>query len=490
VTRILHAVPRPLSALLGAVFVVAMTWALFTPPWQSPDETQHFAYVQTLGERFVLPGDRSHHPLSREQALADNASRSGREARIPGVEWDGGAFDRWRRAASALPAEARRDGGGPNAAAANPPLYYGYEAIAYGATSATSIFGRLYAMRVWSALLLLVTTTAAWLLAGELLGRSRQLQLTAAAVVGLAPMTTFMTASVNPDAMLYALWSLALWLGVRILRRGLSAPDAAALFAVCGLAVTIKATSYALLPAALLVLAVGAWRLRRGLRPLAVAVALAALAFAVPAGGWLIAARALSRPAVNQITAQTESDVVVPYHARPPFNPRGFVSYLRQYYLPNAARRALFPSTLPVFSVWFKGALGTFGWRQFRLAPVVFFLLAPLCLAALVAAALAVARGRVARDWPIIAFLALAVVGLLLVLHVTEYRIIFVSKLRDDFNQGRYLLPLVSLGGVLVAAALSGLRPRPRAHAIAALLGGLVLLQALSLGTVAEWFYG
>jgi 4-amino-4-deoxy-L-arabinose transferase-like glycosyltransferase len=491
VTRILRAVPRPLIALLAAVLVTAMTWALFTPPWQSPDETQHFAYAQTLAERFVLPGDRSRHPLSSEHELADNASRSGREARIPGVEWSAAAFGRWRRAAARLPRGARRDGGGPNAAAANPPLYYGYEAIAYRAAAGTSIFGRLYAMRVWSALLLLVTTTATWLLAGELLGRSRPLQLAAGAVAGLAPMTTFMTASVNPDAMLYALWSLALWLGVRILRRGLNAVDAVALLAVCGLAVTVKATSYALLAPVLLVLAVSAWRQRRrARRALAAAVALAALAFAVPAGGWLIAARALSRPAVNQITAQTESDVIVPYHAHPPFNARGFLSYLRQFYLPSAARGALFPHTLPVYSAWFKGALGTFGWRQFRLAPAVFFLLAALCLAALVAAAVAVARGRVGLDWQTAAFLSLAVLGLLVVLHLTEYRIIFLAKERDDFNQGRYLLPLVSLGAVTVAAALSGLRGRGRAHAVAALLGGLVVLQALSLGTVAEWFYG
>jgi len=90
-----------------------------------------------------------------------------------------------------------------------------------------------------------------------------RIQLAAAATAGLVPMTAFMSASVNPDALLYALWSLALWLGVRILKRGLTLTDAAGLFAVVGLAVTAKATSYALVPAAVLVLAIGLWRLRR-----------------------------------------------------------------------------------------------------------------------------------------------------------------------------------------------------------------------------------
>src|SRR5207253_6121555 len=47
-----------------------------------------------------------------------------------------------------------------------------------------------------------------------------------------------------------------------VLGRGLRLPEAIALFAAVGLAVTTKATSYALLPAALLVLAVGLARLQ------------------------------------------------------------------------------------------------------------------------------------------------------------------------------------------------------------------------------------
>ena len=41
----------------------------------------------------------------------------------------------------------------------------------------------------------------------------------------------------------------------------------------------------------------------------------------------------------------------------------------------------------------------------------------------------------------------------------------------------------------MAAAAVSLLRPHRRAHAVGALLAGLVTLQLLALGTVAEWFY-
>jgi 4-amino-4-deoxy-L-arabinose transferase-like glycosyltransferase len=484
-------VPRPLLALWGVLVVVTVAWALFLPPWQSPDESQHFAYAQTLAERFQLPGDRTRKTISTEQGLADNRSRTGREGRIPGAEWRSQAFAAWQREQARLPASARRDGGGRNTAAANPPLYYLYVALPYRVFDGSSIFGRLLAMRLWSGLLLLVTATATWLLAGELLGRSRTLQLAAAATAGLVPMTAFMTASVNPDGLLYAMWSVVVWLGVRVLRRGLGPADAAGLCAALGLAVTTKATSYALVPAVVLALVIGLWRLRRrALRVALVAALVAVAAFAVPAGTWVLAARSLNRPTVNQVTTATDTDTGVPLKPRNSFNISGFFSYVRQFYVPNpSSNGALFPSTLPAYSVWFKGAWGVFGWRQLRLAPAVFLVLLGLSLAVLVGAGVAIARGRVALDLPTVAFLVLAAAGLLLVLHVTEYRVIFVAKERGDFNQGRYLLPLVSLGGVAVAAALSLLGPRRRALGVGTLLGLLFTLQLLALGTVAEWFY-
>src|SRR5207244_904576 len=167
-----------------------------------------FAYAQSVAERFALSGDRTRKTLSTEQGLADNRSRSGREGRIPGTEWRPEAFAAWQEKQSKLPASARSDGGGRNTAAANPPLYYLYVALPYRVFEGSSILGRLTAMRIWSGLLLLVTATATWLLAGELLGRSRTLQLAAAAPAGLAPVTTSLAASVNHDARPHALWGL------------------------------------------------------------------------------------------------------------------------------------------------------------------------------------------------------------------------------------------------------------------------------------------
>jgi hypothetical protein len=56
-------------------------------------------------------------------------------------------------------------------------------------------------------------------------------------------------------------------------------------------------------------------------------------------------------------------------------------------------------------------------------------------------------------------------------------------------NQGRYLLPLVGVAGLVVAQALRGLGPRWRPYGVAAVIGGPLVLQLFSLGLVLDRFY-
>lgn len=162
-------VPVPLVALLGAVAIIGVAWAFFVPPWQSPDETTHFAYVETLAERFALPGDAKRPPYSTDQLLAISRSNADQVAAVPATkpEWSKAAYESWRKASDKLGEPSRKNGGGPISSSSNPPAYYLYAAIPYRIAHGGNIFDRLYLMRLWSVLLLLVTTTATWLLAGS-----------------------------------------------------------------------------------------------------------------------------------------------------------------------------------------------------------------------------------------------------------------------------------------------------------------------------------
>jgi hypothetical protein len=90
-------------------------------------------------------------------------------------------------------------------------------------------------------------------------------------------------------------------------------------------------------------------------------------------------------------------------------------------------------------------------------------------------------------DLAVVAFFAAAVVVLMAVLHWAEYTIVKLDLVA--FNQGRYILPLISLGGVAVAAAISLLPRRWRGLGVAALLAGLLVLQLASLGLNVDRYF-
>ncbi|MEA2373821.1 MAG: hypothetical protein QOD53_284 [Thermoleophilaceae bacterium] len=473
--------PRPLALLLVVVALFGVTWALLVPAGEIPDEAAHIAYTQSIAARHELPGSGPN-PGSTEQSVA-LASASpdyvhGNVFKKP--EWSRAAFERFQARSAGLD---ESDGGARLRQDENPPLYYGFESLAYWATGG-HFFDRVFAMRIWSSLMLLVTTTGAWLLAGEVFGRNRPLQLAAAAVAGLQPMVTFISSGVNPDSMLIAFWALALWLGVRLVRRGLTVRGGVALGLVVGLAVTEKATSWALVPAALLAVAVAARRLRaRGSARVATAVAVTALAFAVPAGAWVTTAAVLHRSVVNHEYDRNGRKVPSPTSLR---TVREFSSYVWQFYLPRLPFEAPFfgqgEGGQQVSDTWMDSGWAAFGWLEVRFPPWVYRVLETLSLLAIAGGLAALVRAAVRRrvDWPAVGFAALAAVGLLGLLHWAEYTIVVLD--REGFLQGRYILPLIPLGGLAVAGGVSLLRRRWQPLAVAVVLAGLVVLQIASLG--------
>ena len=73
-------------------------------------------------------------------------------------------------------------------------------------------------------------------------------------------MATFISTSVNPDALLITLWTSALWLGARVINRRAQGADVIALCAVAAAAILTKATSYALVAPIAARDRVGWWR--------------------------------------------------------------------------------------------------------------------------------------------------------------------------------------------------------------------------------------
>ncbi|HKG16586.1 MAG TPA: DUF2142 domain-containing protein [Solirubrobacteraceae bacterium] len=471
--------PRPLTALAVATVLLGFAWALFMPGGQSPDEPSHIAYAQVLAERFDVPQPDEvsgrERGYSREQRLARDRSHQQWQYAEPAVksEWDPAVERRWRSESARLGAGDRSDGGGPNSAAGNPPLYYAYEALPYYAAYAGDFFDRLYAMRMWSALLLAAAVVATWLLVGELTGGDRLAQLIASGVVGLQPMASFISASINPDAGLIPLWALTFWLGVRLLRRRAGLLGAAALVAAAVAALLVKASSVALIPAVAFALLVAARRALRGRQ-----VGSGRIAVLITGGALALAAAVVATSGrIGTVLTFRPKDVL------------RFVDYLWQAYLPNLPFQEPIPhlAAFEGYDIWIRTGWAAFGWLEIQFPAPVYVLLAVTSVAIVVAGGVAIARRRFPLDTLVLAFLALAAVTLVAVLHWAEFRQF--ADQRQSFIQGRYLLPLLPLGGILTAAAVASLRVRWRGLAAGAVLGGLFALQLFSLGLVAVRFY-
>lgn len=479
-------IPRALAALLGATAILGVTWSLVVPPFQTPDENWHVAYLQTIAEQGKLPGIEGRPVFSTEQQLGLDAANSEQTQAIlmTKPEWSPEAYKRFRDRDARLPPSARDDGGGPNFAQSNPPLFYALDSVPYRVASSGDLFARLSAARLGAVLCLLGTVAATWLLAGTVFGPRRDLQLAAAAIPALLPMVTFISSSISPDALLYFLWTVVFWLGARILKRQAGTLDAVGFVGATGLAIATKSPSYALVPGVLLVLGVTLWRLRHRRRLVTALAVGVVLAFAATAGTWFILARSSDRPIAAQLTTALDGASEV--------NKREFVGYVWQYYLPNLPFQATYPGLegwLPpkAYEVWFRQSMGAFGWLEVRWPNRAYWPMAIFSLLVVAGALVALWRRRRSLDRPLLAFFALTTLALVIGLHWTDYRL--AEESGALINQGRYLFPLVGLGGLVFAAALTALPARLRAHALALTVGLLLVLQLFSIGLVAERFY-
>ena len=170
---------------------------------------------------------------------------------------------------------------------------------------------------------------------------------------------------------------------------------------------------------------------------------------------------------------------------------REFVSYLLRFWLPHKPPFTRdFPvlRTFPPYAVYIKTSWAAFGWLETRFPDSVYPLFGLASVGTFAGAALALVRRTFRVPGAVLVFFALMLFPLLLGLNWLEYRELVTPKYGIRI-QGRYLLPLMPIAGVAVAAALTLLRERRRELAAGLVLGGMAVLQVLSLAMVAGRFY-
>jgi hypothetical protein len=462
----------PLLILLAVATVQFLAWMLVLPALQAPDESVHYAYTQRLvetHERPPLEGDGP--PFSPELAAVRLDAGLGPLVGNLSARPYWTALDErlWHEHDRALGPDARDLRTGPNTASRNPPGAYVYAGIAYAAASGGSFLDRLYAMRLANLPLYLLTILLTWRLAGRLLGPDPWPKTVAAGAVAVQPQFAFVVAGISPDPLLTAIWAAFLLLAVWVVTRGLTWTGAA------GLAVLVAAsvlTHPRGAPLALLALLAAGLGLRRrvGGKVLALGAvaAVAAVLVALVAGAGVLDSTSGAR-----------------------FDPRQFVSYVWQFYLPKLP--FMTPSIGPDYGVrtaFVETFYGVFASLEVRWPALVYDLLALATLAGLVALAAVLVRARATlrARWDLTLMLAAAPVTLIAALHFAAYRNLQIDP-SDPIIVGRYLFPLLPLFGVAVAVVVRAL-PRPASLALGTtlLLTG-ALLGISGLGMTAVRFY-
>jgi len=471
----------------AVAFANAAAWSLITPPIQVPDENAHFAWTQYLAETGKparpVPG-----PVSAEQEQTIAALGF---FRIIGRV---NAKPPWTAAADAevdavARAELGRIGSG-NALSAtnNPPLYYILQSGVYWASPSYALLDRLAFMRLFSALMAGFTALLCFLFVREVLPGTPWAWPAAGLAVAFQPLAGFMGGGVNNDNLLY-LGAAATFLAMaRVLRRGLTVRRGVALGAVVGLALMSKWNFVGLVPGAALAVLVALDRARRAgalRRALPAAGVCAALA-AAPLALYLIAIRTVwERPVVTGLGSVSRTADGAGYDLR------AQLSYAWQDYLPRLPfMNELIPGPLRLEDLWFNGFIGRFGWLDFGFTPAFYDWALGICLVLLALAVVALVRGRALVRERIgeLASYAAAMGGLLALIAVIAYRY-WVTTGGGQFEQARYLLPLLALYAAVIGLALRAAGPRwgPVLGAVVVLLAAGHSLAA-QLTAIGRWY--
>ncbi len=479
-------VPTPLAALLAAATLVCLSWIVLLAPLQGPDEHNHVAYVQQLAETGDGPVWGATEGGTHSSESVELQTWQGLSALIGMLSARPGWTEPEERAYAQVARDARRDDGtGPNPVAQNPPLYYAYSAAAYNLGTAWSLPTRLTLMRLANLPLLLAIVVCAWLAVGAAFGRRRFLQTVGAGIAALLPMVGMMSAVVNPDIALTAVFAAFTALALTALRVGPRPPVVLGLAALGAAALLTHGRGLAILPPLALVLALLGWRALRELPPRRTLL-LAAGTLAVGAAGavgafWYSAAHGEGSSIAGEVGNSAGSG-----------NLRGFVAYVWQFYLSPLVSMSPPPGPEYGFRQVYVDtfAAGTFGSLEIQYPLWVYS-----WVQVLVGAGLLVLFGAIVRRWETIrahvapvAVVATLVVSVLLTIHFAAYGDLSAGS-PDPLLTGRYLLPLLvpfALAAVFVVSAL----PRRLGTAVGAgLVTGWALMSIAALALTLARFY-
>jgi 4-amino-4-deoxy-L-arabinose transferase-like glycosyltransferase len=447
----LKRVPRAAWICALVAFLNAACWSLVTYAFQAPDEPSHFAYVKQLAETGSLP-TVGLEGLSSEELLTLDGLRSEevREEPQNRAIVTQAEQSQLRRDLAAAQASKARGSPGAGVAASEPPLYYAVEAIPYILARHASVLARLQLMRLTSALMAGLTALFVFMFVREVLPAAPPWAWTVAGLaIALTPLLGFMSGAVNPDSLLFAVSAAIFYALARAFRRGLDTAGAVTIGALLAIGFLTKVNFLGLVPGILVGLAVLAARAARVAGRSAYRMLAIALAIAFSPGVIYVSVNALSHHPLFGLV----SDAIQTVHG----SPFAELNYIWQFYLPRLPGTVDdFPGLVMAQQLWFRGYVGLYGWFDTTFPAWVYSvaLIPTGAVALLCGHALFQRRGVLRARAVELAVYACICVGLMALVAADSYHEF--PGLDAAYAQVRYLLPLLSLLGPVLALAALG----------------------------------
>jgi 4-amino-4-deoxy-L-arabinose transferase-like glycosyltransferase len=442
----------PTAAWLCALVAClnAVCWSIVSPPFQVPDEPDHFAYVKQLAETGSLPSSSSEQ-TSNEEILGLVDLRYYQVRQQPENRTIASQFEQNKLQNDLTQASETSERGSPAAgvAASQPPLYYALEAIPYSFARGGTLLDRLELMRLMSALMAAITAMFVFLFVREALPGEPWAWTVGGLAVALAPLFGFISGAVNPDAMLFAVSAASFYLLARAFRRGLRTRGAVTIGALTAIGFLTKLNFIGLAPGILLGLIVLSVRAARVSGPSAYRVLALAAGVALSPVLLYAAINVLS----NHPLLGLVSGAIDIQHG----SVFAQLNYIWQLYLPRLPGTVNdFPGLFTTRQLWFNGYVGLYGWLDTTFPAWVY------SVALIPAGAIALLCGRALRQGRAtlrsraaeLAVYAVMTIGVMVLVGASSYH--GFPERDAEFAEARYLLPMLPLLAAVLAMAARG----------------------------------
>jgi Predicted membrane protein (DUF2142) len=489
---------RRMAAGLFAIAALNFAcWAFITPPFQAPDEVDHFAYTQSLVQRGEAPSRTPGSAQARWSSaealvLADMSFFTDHQVGGTRPPWTARQQADYRaHVVASSPSSA--DGGGYESSAAHGAIYYAALAPAYMLASSSPL-AQLTLMRLMSALIGALTVLFTFLLARELAPGRPWLAVLAALLVAYQPMYGFVSGIVNNDVGVNAAAAALELLLIRMLRRGITIPWGALTGALLVVLPTVKGTGLSLYAVAGLVFFATLWRhhSRADLRGW-VALAFGALLVAEFSAHLLSGLQASSSATGSAAITSNASAVSQALHHIP-----SYLAYLWQALLPLLPFMAHhFPAPIhpgfvlfadPGFVIFVERGWAAFGWYDVFFRQWVYVVIFLVMVIAVPLGASAAHRewAWVRRHWlEVLALISMPVAVIMgfEAAYYTPYPRMAIAEF------GRYAFPAIAPLAVLVVGALHAFgRQRMLTVGVGLLIAMVALSYASQLLTLTSFY--